>query len=112
MTKKEIKLLQDLFLQLSDTSEYALDLAQDLKFIFQMKERAKNPEVNFVQERHVKSAYDLTNRVADITGRIAQILSENGIDTWHLSCQHSNMTVSIIGGDGVQTIHGKLGKET
>jgi len=53
----------------------------------------------------------LSNTIGEITGHIAQILRENGIDTWHLSCQHSNMTVSFIGEDGVQTIHGKLGKE-
>ena len=107
MEQKDIKRLQEIYLRLLDLCDFALDLAQDMRFIFDMQDYARDPKTNYIQSRHVGASYEIVNQLSDITRDIWCMLNEKGVDTDRLVDQHSTASILVIG-DGAWSIHGKF----
>jgi hypothetical protein len=107
MEQKDIKRLQEIYLRLLDLCDFALDLAQDMRFIYDMQDYARDPKTNYIQSRHVGASYEIVNQLSDITRDIGIMLYEKGVDTDSLLDQHYDMSVCVIG-NGVQSMHWKF----
>jgi transcriptional accessory protein Tex/SPT6 len=76
--------------------EFTQDFADDMRFIYKMQDRARDPKTNYVQLRHIEASFEIMSQLLDTIKDIRHTMEEKGINTNELLDQHTNMLISDI----------------